>query len=362
MIYLDYNATSPPRPEVLERAVPFITEQWGNPSSTHGMARGPAAAVTRARDEVAAWCGCLPRDVVFTAGATEANHLALRGLAWERLLVSAVEHPSVLAPALALGATIIPVTADGVVDLTALEALLAQPGRALVSVMAANNETGALQPIDAVAALVRGAGGLLHVDAAQLGGRLAAPTTWDALTVSGHKAGGLKGAGALALGPGLALRPQQLGGSQERGRRAGTVDVPAVVGLGCALSLPATPGVEALRDRLQQAATILGARITSTAVERLPNTLHLSFPGIPGEAVVAGLDLEGVCGSTGSACASGASEPSHVLEAMGGDPSGGVRLSLGWKTTSEEIEEACGALTDVITRHRQVAEELSWSV
>jgi len=362
MIYLDYNATSPPRPAALDRALPFLTEHFGNPSSTHGMARGPAAAVERARDEVAAWCGGRPADVIFTSGATEANHLALRGLPRPALLVSAVEHPSVLAPARALGACVVPVTPDGVVDMEALAALLRERPGGLVSVMAANNETGAVQPIAAVAAAVRSAGGLLHVDASQLGGRLPAPTDWDALTVSGHKAGGLKGAGALVLRPGLALAPQQLGGSQERGRRAGTVDVPAVVALGCALSLPTPTGLAALRDRLQRAATILGARVTSEHAPRLPNTLHVTFSGLPGEAVVAGLDLEGVCASTGSACASGASEPSHVIEAMGGDPAAGVRLSLGWKTTPEEIEVACAALSSVVTRHREVAEEFSWNV
>ena len=231
-IYLDHNASSPPRPEVLERALPFVLEHWGNPHSSHQLARGPAAAVDAARSRVAAWADCRARDVVFTSGATEANHLALRGLGIEgsALVFSAVEHPSVRAPAAALGGEALPVDARGQVCLDALRQAV-EGGARLVSVMAANNETGVLQPLDEIGATVREGGALLHVDAAQIGGRLPAPGAWDLLTVSGHKAGGLKGAGALLCRPGITLSPQVLGGAQERGQRAGTVDVPAVVGL-----------------------------------------------------------------------------------------------------------------------------------
>lgn len=363
MIYLDHNATAPPRPEVLEAALPFITEHWGNPASTHGMSRRPSAALEHARDQLAAWAGGRSREVIFTAGATEANHLALRGVSAGGLVVSAVEHPSVLAPAAALGAAIAPVDSRGRVDLEALEALLASVEGPLVSVMAANNETGVLQPIPEIAARVRAAGGLLHVDAAQLGGRMPAPDEWDLLTLSGHKAGGLKGAGALLMRPGVALTPQQLGGSQERGRRAGTVDVPAAVALGCAIALPALdPAISELRDALESAAVALGASVSGGGAPRLPNTLHVTFSDLPGEAVVSGLDLEGVCASTGSACASGAAEPSHVLRAMGLDPRAGVRFSLGWNTGPEEIREVVEALDRVVRRHRAVSQELSWSV
>ncbi len=357
-IYLDFNATGPPRPEVLAAALPFITEHWGNPASAHAAARRPAAALEAAREQVAAWAGAPPAGVIFTSGATEANQLALRGVG-RRLLASAVEHPSVRAGVLAAGGALLPVDGRGVLDPGALPGDLEG---VLVSVMAANNETGVLQPIGEIHRRVRAAGGLLHVDAAQLGGRLPAPDGWDLLTVSGHKAGGLKGGGALVLRPGVEVTPQLLGGSQERGRRGGTVDVPAAVALGCALSLPPPPGLAALRDALEAAAAALGAAVSGAGAARLPNTLHLTFADLPGEAVVAGLDLEGVCASTGAACASGAAEPSYVLEAMGLDPRAGVRLSLGWSTTGEQVDAAARALARVVERHRAVARELDWSV
>ncbi|MCB9759320.1 MAG: cysteine desulfurase [Alphaproteobacteria bacterium] len=355
-VYLDHNATSPPRPEALEVALPLITEHWGNPASTHQAARRPAAAVEVARGQVARWCGARPRDVIFTSGATEANHLALRGaLGGGRLVVSAVEHPSVRAPGLALGASVAPVDADGVVDLDALDALLT-PDVRLVSVMAANNETGVIQPLTAIHARVHAAGALLHVDAAQLPGRLPAPQAWDLLTLTAHKAGGLKGAGALVLRPGVALTPQQLGGPQERERRAGTVNAAPIAALGAILDLPIPGHLGALQDRLAEGLSGLGAVVTAASRARLPNTVHVRFPGIPGDSIVMGLDLTGVQVSVGAACASGAARPSHVLAAMGLPPGEGVRMSLGWNTEKGEIDRAVHATRRVLAQHEAASE------
>jgi cysteine desulfurase len=321
------------------------------------MARKPAAALEDARTTLAEWAGVRPRDVIFASGATEANHLALRGCrpADKALLaVSAVEHPSVLAPAQALGATFLPVDASGRVLLDAVDAAL-ESGVGLVSVMAANNETGVLQPLAEIHARTHAAGALLHVDAAQVAARMPLPQDWDCLTLSGHKAGGLKGAGALLLREGLKLFPQQLGGDQERNRRAGTVDVGPIVGLVEAVTTP-WPDLSGLRDQLQQAAEALGAQVSAKEAERLPNTLHIRFEGLPGDALVMGLDLEGICISTGSACASGASNPSHVLEAMGLDGRSGLRFSLGWNSSESEIQTAAAALDRVVAAHRSVLE------
>lgn len=362
-VYLDHNATSPPRPEALERALPLLTEHWGNPGSSHRLGRIPASAVEKARAEVAAWAGVRPRDVIFTSGATEANHLALLGLeARGGLLVSAVEHPSVLAPASRRGAQVLPVDAQGLLRLEALEEALEAPARqgvappGLVSVQAANNETGVMQPLERISALARRHGALLHVDAAQLPGRAPAPAAWDALTLTGHKGGGLKGVGALILREGLGLTPLQEGGGQERGRRAGTLNPAPVAALGAVLSLPAAP-TGALRDLLEAGLLALGAVVTGAGAARLPNTCHVRFPGVEGQTLVAALDLEGVCCSAGSACASGAAQPSPVLEAMGLPPKEGLRLSLGWSTTASDIHRALEAVARVLEAHRQ-AEEL----
>jgi len=352
--YLDHNATAPPRPEVLEAALPYVVDHWANPASTHQAARAPAAAVEEARRATAAWCGARPRDVTFTSGATEANHAAILGVRRQgrpRWLVSALEHPSALAAARRRGAEVVAVDARGLLDLVALERALGEDVAGL-SLMAANNETGVLEPLGEAHALCEAAGAWLHVDAAQLPGRLAAPEHWHLLTVSGHKAGGLKGGGALVSRPSVTWEPLLGGGAQERGRRAGTVDVPAVVALGVALGWPSTDLVRH-QGRLEEAARSLGFVVTAASAARLPNTTHLRLPGVPGELIVQALDLEGVCASTGSACASGASEPSHVLAAMGLPPDSGVRLSTGWSTVDADIDRAIEALAVVVPGCRQ---------
>jgi cysteine desulfurase len=244
------------------------------------------------------------------------------------------------------------VDAAGVVRFSALKRAL-QSGVKLVSVMAANNETGVVQPITAIADLVHASGAVLHVDASQVAGRWRLPPGWDLLTVSGHKAGGLKGSGALIVSDGVEVMAQQIGGSQERGLRAGTVDVAGAVSLAVVLQLD-WPDLSVLRDKMEQRVESLGGVVTGKEASRLSNTLHFSFPGIPADSIVMGLDLKGVCASTGSACSSGSSESSYVLEAMGLNGREGVRLSIGYMTTEAEVEEALSALEAVVLRQKQV--------
>ena len=344
MVYLDHNATSPPRPEVLEAALPYVGEHWGNPASTHAAAREPARALEEARAQVATWAAARPRDVVFTSGATEANHLALHGV--DRVAVSAVEHASVLAAR--PDAVRLAVEGDGRLDLRALDEALAG-GLDVVSVQAANNETGVLQELGPIAERVHAAGALLHVDAVQVVGRLELDLSMaDLVSVSGHKAGGLKGAGALVVRRGE-VQPLLRGGSQERGRRAGTVNVAACVALGAVLALE-VPELPDIGPVLACAAS-LGGRATVDA-PTLPNTLHLCFD-LPGDALVMALDREGVCVSNGSACASGAAQPSHVLQALGRDPRAGLRVSTGWNTTAADLDALVSALRVVVPRTRE---------
>ena len=364
-VYLDWNATTPLRPEA-KAAMAAAWELSGNPSSVHAEGRQARRLVEDARAAVAGAVGALPRNIVFTSGGTEANASALtpglRGLAGlpvQRLLMSAIEHPSVLAGG-RFGAEAmarIAVTPSGVVDLGDLRARLAAGPPALVSIMVANNETGALQPIKEAAAIVHEAGGLLHVDAIQALGKIPLDIRAlgaDLLTVSAHKIGGPKGVGALVLAEGLlGVEPLLRGGGQERGHRAGTENVAGIAGFGAAVK--AAMGaleadrrrLEGLRDRLEAGlGETFGAIIFSRDVPRLPNTTLFTVPGLKGETAVIGFDLAGVAVSSGSACSSGKVQPSHVLEAMGVGPSlaqGAVRFSLGWSTTAADIESCVQA-------------------
>ncbi len=353
VIYLDYNASAPPREEVLEAALPYILDHWGNSSSTHSASRKPREALEKSRRQIAAWAGVKPGGVIFTSGASEANHLALRGCSsGGRIAVSAVEHPSIMSQALDNNAFIIAVNEAGVVRFSALKRAL-QAGVKLVSVMAANNETGVIQPITAIADLVHASGGLLHVDASQVAGRWVVPPGWDLLTVSGHKAGGLKGSGALIVTDGVEVVAQQVGGSQERGLRAGTVDVAGAVSLATVLLLD-WPDLSGFRDIIEVCVESMGGAVTGKDASRLPNTLHFSFAGIPADSIVMGLDLQGVCSSTGSACSSGSAESSYVLEAMGLNGREGVRLSMGYRTTNEDVKATVAALEAVVLRQKKV--------
>jgi cysteine desulfurase len=356
-VYLDWNATAPLR--LLARAaVSAALDVVGNPSSVHAEGRSARRLIEEARESVAALVGAEPRNVVFTSGGTEANMLALvPASARDRLLVSAIEHPSVLAggrfPAAAVER--LPVDADGGIALDALERRLAAlGGRALVSLMLANNETGVVQPVSQAARLVHAAGSLLHVDAVQGCGRIPFDINTlepDLVTISGHKIGAPKGVGALVRRDASVPFPAPLisGGGQERGVRAGTENVAAIAGLGVAAAAAraslAADGAHmtALRDRLEaelRAATpeviIFGA-----GAERLPNTTLFAVPGMKAETAVIAFDLEGIAVSSGAACSSGKVQPSHVLAAMGVSPSlarAAVRISLGPTTTESDLE------------------------
>ncbi|WP_257170878.1 cysteine desulfurase family protein [Bradyrhizobium sp. SRS-191] len=364
-VYLDWNATAPLRAEA-RAAMLAAFDLVGNPSSVHAEGREARRIVEDARSALAAAVGALSRNVIFTSAGTEANALALspglRGRSGgpaERLLVSAVEHASVLSggrfPVGRIGQ--IRVTPAGVVDLDHLRAVLADGPPALVSIMAANNETGALQPVAEAARIVHEAGGLLHVDAIQALGKLPFDINEigaDLATFSAHKIGGPKGVGALVITEGLSgLEPVLRGGGQELNRRAGTENVAGIAGFGAAVkaSLQALPEdlqrVATLRDSLENGLReIVGATVFSDQVKRLPNTILFTAPGLKAETAVIGFDLEGIAVSSGSACSSGKVQPSHVLLAMGAGPElaqGAIRLSLGWSTGPEDINRALEA-------------------
>jgi cysteine desulfurase len=359
-VYLDWNATTPLRPEAREAMTgAFLIS--GNPSSVHAEGRLARGLIEGARAAVAASVGAGPRNVIFASSGTEANALALtpglrrgdRGPA-RRLLVSAVEHASVLsggrfAPE---AISLVGVTRSGVVDLGQLRSLLAAGPPALVSIMAANNETGALQPVREAAEIVHRAGGLLHVDAIQALGKIPFDINAveaDLVTLSAHKIGGPKGVGALVLAEGVGgLEPLLRGGGQELQRRAGTENVLGIAGFAAALKAAmAARNAEAarmqeLRDRLEQGLRrTSGLTVFSDDVARLPNTTLFTAPGLKAETAVIGFDLEHIAVSSGSACSSGKVQASHVLQAMGFAQSSGrgaVRLSLGWSTSEAEID------------------------
>lgn len=338
MIYLDWNATTPARPGVVDAMSPWLSAP-ANPGSAHRFGREAARAVDEARTRVAALCGW-PRDgVVFTGGATEANATVLSQGRW---IASAVEHPSVLAYA----AATMPVDADGVVRLGPLG------GYDGVSVMLAQNETGVVQPIAEVIAAARAAGVLVHVDASQAPGKIAldALAEADFVTLAAHKLGGPRGVGALLVKPGREVRPLLRGGGQERGRRAGTLNVAGIVGFGVA-AMQAAPMSPALRDRFEAGARALGGRVAGEGAPRLPNTSNVAFDGVDAPDLVIALDLAGFAISAGSACASGAHESSPVLKAMGFQGSA-VRVSTGWATTAAEIDALLAALPPLLERLR----------
>ncbi|MGB8399714.1 cysteine desulfurase family protein [Bradyrhizobium sp.] len=364
-VYLDWNATTPLRPEA-RAAMATAWDLCGNPSSVHAEGRQARRLVEEARAAVAAAVGARPQDVVFSSGGTEANALALTpglklaaGQPVQRLLVSAIEHPSVLAggrfPAEAIG--IIKVTPSGLVDLDHLRAMLDGGPPALVSVMLANNETGAVQPVAEVARLVHGAGGLLHVDAIQALGKIPLDIRViqaDLVTLSAHKIGGAKGVGALVLTEQVrGFEPLLRGGGQELGRRAGTENVAGISAFGAAAkaAMAAMRGgagrLQGLRDRLEDGLRqTFGMIVFSQGVSRLPNTTLFTVPGLRAETAVIGFDLAGIAVSSGSACSSGKVQPSHVLAAMGLDgdlAQGAVRLSLGWSTSEADIDFALEA-------------------
>jgi cysteine desulfurase len=377
-VYLDWNATAPLRPEA-KAAMAKACELAGNPSSVHAEGRQARRMVEEARTAVAGAVGAAPSNVTFTSGGTEANVLALtpgvRRVAErpaQRLLVSAIEHVSVLAggrfPPGLVGR--IGVTPDGLIDLDGLRRSLSEGAPALVSIMAANNETGAVQPIAAAAEIVHSAGSLLHVDSIQALGKIPFDIKElgaDLVSLSAHKIGGPKGIGALVAGEGVeGVEPVLRGGGQERGHRAGTENVAGIAGFGAAVAAAMatltvdTPRLEALRNRLERGLKQNpGAIIFSENAPRLPNTTLFTVPGLRAETAVIGFDLAGIALSSGSACSSGKVQPSHVLEAMGFGPKiaqGAVRLSLGCSTSETDIDrclEAWRKLSDALLREER---------
>jgi len=358
MIYLDANATEPLRPEARAALIAAL-DVVGNPYSVHAAGRAARRALEDAREQLATRYGARPADVVFTSGATEADALALHALGTNRrLIVGATEHDAILAPA--ADATRLPVDAEGIADLAALEALLTGGPPALVCLMASNNETGTIQPIAQAAEICHRHGALLHVDAVQSAGRveiLLGETGADSLAISSHKMGGPAGAGALILAPAhTALSPLIGGGGQERGRRGGTPAVAIIAGFAAAAEVARDASALApLRDAAEQAAAAHGAIIVGANAPRLPNTTNLALPGVRADAQVIALDLAGVCVSAGAACAAGKVTSSHVLAAMGlGELAGqAIRVSFPWNAQPADVDGFAAAYAHMAANLRK---------
>ena len=373
--YLDHNATTPVLPAALDAMLPFFAQHYGNASSRHEYGRAARKAVDTARQQVAQALGAHPTEVVFTSGGSEANNLFLKGAAATMkpaaLAVSAIEHPCVRQPALELqrqGWALheIAVDAEGRVDAADFARALDASPR-LVSVMLANNETGTLQDVAALAEAAKRTRCWFHSDAVQAFGKLDVDfralnaAGVHALTVSGHKIGGPKGAGALVVDKRIELRPLISGGGHERGLRSGTENVPAIVGFGVACELVASRRVahatrlRGLRDTLERGLVQQGATIFAAGAERLPNTVYFSLPNLDGETLVAKLDRAGFAVASGAACSSANPEPSHVLLAMGVAPElarGSVRVSLGPETAAQTIDDFLTALAETLRQLR----------
>ncbi|MFQ5488436.1 MAG: cysteine desulfurase family protein [Gammaproteobacteria bacterium] len=366
-VYLDHNATTPLAVEAREAMQPYLEQLSGNPSGIHRWGRLARAALERAREQVAGLINAHPSQIIFTSGATEANNLALKGWAaatgsGSRLAVSAVEHASVMAPARALARrglslSLIEVDREGRVTPATLSEVLSAAGPGLVSVMSANNETGVIQDLAMIADRVRGAGGVLHSDAAQAAGKIELDFTASGvhlMSLSAHKLYGPQGAGALVLDKGVELEPLLHGGGQEGGLRAGTENLAAIVGFGAAAEI-ARRKLALRRERLAALRAYLEGRLRelpqvvlfAELAPRLPNTVCLGVPGLDGETLVMNLDRQGLALSSGSSCASASSEPSHVLLAMGVAPElarCAIRISLGEGNTRTDIDALIAAL------------------
>ncbi len=377
MIYLDHAATTPLDERVLEAMLPFLRDQFGNASSVHAAGQRARRAVDQARAEVAALIGAEPSEIVFTSGGTEADNLAVAGLPAARpdgrqgIVTSAIEHHAVLhaCEAAARRGAPVRIVAPDALGRVAAEAVRAavDTDTALVSVMAANNELGTLEPLREIAEAAHALGALVHSDAVQAAGQIPVDvreTDLDALTLTAHKFYGPKGIGALYLRRGVAIDAQVLGGGQERGRRAGTENVAAIVGFGAAARLAKDElrarreRIGALRDRLWRGlADVSGAERLGDPDRCLPGHLLVRFKGIDGEVLVLNLDLQGVCASMGSACSSGSLEASHVLTAIGLGPEAareGLRLTVGRENTTQEIDETVRILRHIVERQREL--------
>lgn len=377
-VYLDHNATTPLEPAVLEAMMPWLSLQFGNASSRHEYGRAARRAIDEARASVAAAVGAHATEVVFTSGGSEANNLFIKGAAaclkTGLVAVSAIEHPCVIKPVEQLrrqgwNALSLAVDGDGRVDPTAYRDAMAKRPK-LVSVMLANNETGVIQDVFSLAEQARAAGAVFHTDAVQAVGKL--PVDFRALnaagvlgmTVSAHKIGGPKGAGALVIDKRVELEPLIAGGGHERGIRSGTENVAAIVGFGVACELmgrrsgQVAAKLELLRERLEQGIGQIGATVFGASARRLSNTLYFAFPGIEGETLVGQLDRAGFAVASGSACSSANPEPSPVLQAMGVEPGlarGAVRVSLGAANTAQQIEDFLLTLQHTVSKLRRLS-------
>jgi cysteine desulfurase len=373
-VYFDHNATTPVDERVLEAMLPFLRRDYGNASSRHELGTVARKAVDRAREQVAALVGVQPVQVIFTSGGTESNNLFIKGAAAylrpTQIVVSGIEHPCVAKPAQELARQgwrlrKLAVTRDGEVSLEDVEQALSEE-TGIVSVMLANNETGVIQDVAAVAARARRAEAWMHTDAVQAFGKIAVDFNAlgvHAMTVSAHKIYGPKGAGALIVDKKLELKPLLHGGGHERGLRSGTENVPAIVGFGAACELASgrmqelAARLARMRERLEQGLHALGAVIFGERAPRIPNTSYFAFNGIDGEALVIELDKQGFAVAAGAACSSASTEPSATLLAMGVEPElarGAVRLSLGAANTMEQVDGFLKALSSVVTGLRRL--------
>ncbi len=377
--YFDNAATTPTDPRVMESMLPFYKEQFGNPSSIHQLGRQAQEGMEAARRQVAGLIGASPEEIIFTSGGTEADNLAIKGIAWARrekgdhIITTSIEHHGVLNPCTFLEkqgfrVTYLTVDSTGLVDLNELEQAITK-STILISVIHANNEVGTIQPLEEIGAFARERDVLFHTDAVQSVGKLDVDVKQlgvHLLALSGHKLHGPKGMGALYVKKGVRLTPLFHGGHHERNRRAGTENVPGIVGLGraCAINLEEQEEeqqkVKDLRDRLHHGLLerIPDVTLNGHPERRLPNMLNLCFHRVEGEAIILHLDMNGIAASTGSACASGTIEPSHVLMAMGSDPMvahSSVRLSLGRENTEDDVDRVLEVLPGIIERLRAMS-------
>ena len=375
-VYLDNNATTPVLPEVFEAMRPYFGEFFGNASSIHHHGQETRAAVEDARESVAALLGCSASEVVFTSGGTESDNLAIAGLvtAGDHVITSSIEHHAVLhacrhLDGIGCEVTVLAADGRGLIDPADVRRAL-RPKTKLISVMMANNETGVLQPVEEIGKVAAEAGVLFHTDAVQAAAKVGIDVKrigCHALTISGHKIHAPQGVGALYVKKGTQIRPLLHGGRHERSRRAGTENVPGIVGLGCAAKMAKANldrgddrKLAALRDRLQEGilAQVDDAGVNGEGAARVPNTTNIHFDSIEGESLVIALDLKGLAVSTGAACSSGAIEPSHVLTAMGLSPDqarASIRFSLGKQTTEAEIDFALALVPETVARLRHLS-------
>ena len=380
-VYLDFAATTPVDPRVLEAMLPYFTAQFGNPSSLYTQARAARQAMDRARGTIASLLGARASEIIFTSGGSESDNAAIKGAVWARLergshvVTTQIEHHAVLHTCewlerFGVETTFVPVDPDGLVDPRAVARAM-RPTTVVVSVMHANNEIGTIQPLTEIAEIAHAHGALMHSDAVQTGGHIPVDVNAlhvDLLSLSAHKFYGPKGAGALFVRRGSPWLPLQQGGGQERGRRAGTENVPAIVGMATALALACesmddeADRLTRLRDRLVHhvLASIPGSSLNGHAVLRLPNNASFCFAGVDGESMLLNLDIQGIAASSGSACMAGSIDPSHVLLALGLPrelAASATRLTLGRSTTDRHIDRVLEVLPAVVARLRAIDRE-----